>query len=97
MAQVGFGLSRETVTCLAFKIVDATQQKHPFKDRRAGRAWFDGFCCQHPKLSIRSPLPLSYCRKGKTHTILTCVSASDFVLPPMVIFPVNNHLRLIFV
>ena len=25
--------------------------------------------------------------KGKTHTILTCVSASDHVLPPMMIFP----------
>ena len=152
MAQMGFGLSRETVMCLAFKIVDATQRKHPFKDQKAGRAWFDGFCRRHPKLSIRSPLPLSYCRaqcanmdtindffgklgaiygrlnlickpmqiyncdetgitmvhkpgkvvaemgrhkvyaitsaeRGKTHTILTCVSASGFVLPPMMIFP----------
>ena len=25
--------------------------------------------------------------KGKTHTILTCVSASGHVLPPMMIFP----------
>jgi len=48
--------------CLAFKIVDVAQQKHPVKDQKAGQAWFDGFCRQHPKLSIRSPLPLSYCR-----------------------------------
>ena len=152
MAQMGFGLSRETVVCLAFKIVDATQRKHPFRDQKAGRAWFDAFCRRHPKLSILSPLPLSYCRarcasmdtindffgklgaiygrlnlickpmqiyncdetgvsvvhkpgkvvaemgchkvyavtsaeKGKTHTILTCVSASGHVLPPMMIFP----------
>ena len=62
MAQMGFGLSRETVMSLAYKIVDATQRKHPFRDQKAGRAWFDGFCRRHPKLSIRSPLPLSYCR-----------------------------------
>ena len=62
MADMGFGLSRETVMCLAFRIVDATQRKHPFKDQKAGRAWFDGFRRCHPKLSIRSPLPLSYCR-----------------------------------
>ena len=51
MADMGFGLSREIVMCLAFKIVDATQRKHPFKDQKAGRAWFDGFCRRHPKLS----------------------------------------------
>ena len=61
LADMGFSLSRETVMCLAFKIVDATQRKHPFKDQKAGCAWFDGFCHRHPKLSIRSPLPLSYC------------------------------------
>ena len=61
MAQMGFGLSRETVMCLAFKNVDTTQRKHPFRDQKAGRAWFNGFCRQHPKLSIRLPLPLSYC------------------------------------
>ena len=61
MADMGFGLSCETVMCLAFKIVDATQQKHPFKDQKAGRVWFDGFLRHHPKLSIRSPMPLSYC------------------------------------
>ena len=43
MADMGFGLSHEKVMCLAFKIVDATQQKHPFKDQKAGRVWFDGF------------------------------------------------------
>ena len=61
MADMGFGLSCETVMCLAFKIVDATQQKHPFKDQKAGRVWFDGFLRHHPKLSIHSPMPLSYC------------------------------------
>jgi len=44
MAQMGFGLSCETVMCLAFKIADATQRKHLFRDQNAGRAWFDSFC-----------------------------------------------------
>ena len=43
MGQMEFGLSSETVMCLAFKIV-TTQQKHPFGDQKAGRAWFNGFC-----------------------------------------------------
>ena len=139
MADMGFGLSHETVMCLAFKIVDATQQ-----NQKAGRTWFGGFRRCHPKSSIHSPLPLSYCRtqcanmdiindfswchlstiesdiqtsmhnyncdetrvsvvhkpgkvvakmgqhkvyavtsaeKGKTHTILTCVSASSIENP----------------
>jgi len=62
MVDMGFGLSHETVMCLAYRIVDATQREHPFRDQKAGRAWFDGFRRRHPKLSIRSPLPLSYCR-----------------------------------
>ena len=36
MAQMGFGLSSETVMCLAFKIVNTTQRKHPFRDQKAG-------------------------------------------------------------
>ena len=45
MAQMGFGLSSETVMCLVFKIVNTTQRKHPFRDQKAGRAWFSGFYC----------------------------------------------------
>ena len=62
MSEMGFGLSRDTAMLLAYKIVDKSQRKHPFKDGKAGRAWFDGFRRRHPKLTIRSPLPLSYCR-----------------------------------
>ena len=61
MAQMGFRLSRETVMCLASKIVDANQWKHPLRDQKVGHAWFNGCYCQHHKLSIRSPLPWSYC------------------------------------
>ena len=44
MTQMGFGLSHETVMCLAFKVVEGTQRKHPFRDQKAGRALFDAFC-----------------------------------------------------
>ena len=125
---------------------------HPFKEGKAGRAWFEGFQRRHPKLTIQSPQSLSYnratcanreavddffgklgsvygwlnlitkpmqifncdetgisvvhkpvkvvaelgCRNvyaitsaehGKTHTVLSCVSASGYVLPPMMIHP----------
>ena len=57
MSDMGFGLSHDTVMCLAFKIADRTQHKHPFKDQNAGRAWFDGFCRRHPRLTIHAPQP----------------------------------------
>ena len=152
MSEMGFGLSCDTVMCLAYKIVDKAKRNHPFKDEKAGRAWFYGFHRRHPKLTIRSPQPLSYCRalcanvdtinnffrklgslygmlsliskptqvkhdfetgvsivhkpgkviaelghrnvyaitsaeRGKTHTIVSCVSASGYTLPPMTIYP----------
>ena len=62
MADMGFDLSRDTVMELAFTIVEKSQRKHPFRDGRAGRAWFEGFRTHHPKLSLRPPQPLSYCR-----------------------------------
>ena len=151
MAEMGFGLSREDVLRLAFKIVDDSGRQHPFTDGLAGRAWFDGFKSRHPSLTIRTPQPLSYNRaacanketisdffaklggaygrlnllskpmqvfntdetgvsivhkvgkvvaevgrrvwsvtsaeRGKTHTVVTCVSASGFAVPPCLIYP----------
>ena len=40
MADMGFGLSPDTVKCLAFKIVEKSGRKHPFQNEQAGRAWF---------------------------------------------------------
>jgi hypothetical protein len=152
MADMGYGLNRETVMRLAYTIVDRAGRKHPFTGETAGRSWFDGFRKRHPQLTIRTPLPLSYCRaisatpdtiseffgkvgslygrlnlfskpnqiyntdetgvsvvhkpgkvlaqlgrrtvysissaeKGKTHTILACVSAAGYVLPPVMVYP----------
>lgn len=152
MADMGFGLSREDVMALAFNIAEKTGKTHPFKGGFAGRGWYEGFKSRHPRLTLRSPQPLSYCRalcsnketiddffeklggvygrlnliskpmqifnvdetgigivhkpgkviaevgrrnvhsltsaeKGKTHTIISCVSASGMALPPMMIYP----------
>ena len=62
MADMGFGVSREGVMGMAYTIVTKSQRKHPFSKDTAGRAWFEGFPRCHPKLTIRSPQPLSYCR-----------------------------------
>ena len=147
---MGFGLTREDVMCVAYTIAEKSGRKHPFKDGKAGRGWFEGFRARHPTLTIRTPQPLSYCRarcanmdtindffgklgaiygrlnliskpmqvynadetgvsvvhkpgkvvaelgrhhvysltsaeRGKTHTILCCISASGSYLPPFMI------------
>ena len=60
MADMGFGLSRQEVMCLAFKIAETSGINHPFKNGSAGRKWFDSFRQRHPNLSLRSPEALSY-------------------------------------
>lgn len=152
MSDMGFGLSREDVLRLAYNIAEKSLRKHPFNDGKAGRGWFEGFRARHPKLAIRTPQPLSYCRalcsnketidnffgklgaiygrlnllskpaqifnadetgvsivhkpgkvvaelgrrnvysltsaeRGKNHTILSCVSAAGYALPPFMVYP----------
>ena len=43
MADMGFGLSRQEVMCLAFQIAEESGIKHPFKNCTAGRKWFEAF------------------------------------------------------
>ena len=62
MSDMGFGLGREEVMHTAFLIVERSGRNHPFHNGKAGRAWFDGFCSRHPKLTLRKPKPLSYAR-----------------------------------
>jgi hypothetical protein len=154
MAEMGFGLSRDDVLRIGFKVAEKSGRPHPWdpENGMAGRAWYDGFMSRHPTLKLKSPQPLSHARarnaddetvkdffqklggiyarlnllnkpmqiynldesgistvhkpghviselnhksvwavtsgeKGKTHTIMTCVSASGQALPPMMIFP----------
>ena len=62
MADMGFGLTREDIMHLAFNIVEKCGRQHPFHDGMAGRGWFDGFRARHPRLTLRIPQPLSFCR-----------------------------------
>ena len=66
MADMGFGVTREGVMGMAFTIVTKSQRAHPFNKGTAGRAWFEGFMRRHPKLTVRSPQPLSYCSNQET-------------------------------
>lgn len=152
MADMGYGLSRESVMIFAYKIAEKLNKQHSFTGESAGRLWFEGFKRCNPSLTICTPLPLSYNRsisanlgtvtdffgkvggiygrlnliskpmciynedetgvsivhrpgkvltqmgrkivysvpsaeRGKNHTVLACVSASGFVLPPMMVYP----------
>ena len=42
------------------------------------------------KLGKRNVYALSAAGRGKTHTILSCVSATGFIVPPMMIYPVSQ-------
>ena len=59
---MGFGLTKEDVQHLAYSMVGKFHCKHPFKDGKAGRGWFDGFKARHPQLTFRTPQSLSYSR-----------------------------------
>jgi len=68
---MGYGLTREDIQRLACRIADKSGNKHPFKDGKAGREWFDGFKARHPKLSFRNPQSLLFAR---------AVSANEYVV-----------------
>ena len=62
MADMGFGLSKEDVMHSAFLLVEKSGLKHPFKNGKAGKAWFKGFLSRSPQLSIRQARSLSVAR-----------------------------------
>ena len=62
MADMGYGLSREMVMRMAYLIAEKSHRKHPFTGESAGRSWFESFKKRHPRLTIRTPQPLSYSR-----------------------------------
>jgi len=47
---------------LVYQIAEKTGKQHPFRNGSAGRSWFEAFRSRHPKLTFRTPQPLSYCR-----------------------------------
>ena len=70
MAEMGFGLTRDDIMCLAFSIIEKSGRRNPFQNGKAGRGWFDAFCTRHPRLVLRSPQALSYCRAISTNQFI---------------------------
>ena len=46
----------------AFLLTEKSGLKHPFKNEKAGRAWFEGFLSRNPQLSIHQAQSLSVAR-----------------------------------
>ena len=47
---------------MAFAIADISGRPHSFKNGMAGRGWLEGFMRRFPRLSLRTPQPLSFAR-----------------------------------
>jgi len=62
MADMGYGINRDVVMETAFMIAEKSHLKHPFREGKAGRAWFESFQRCHSNLTIRFPQSLSYNR-----------------------------------
>ena len=59
MADIGYGLGREDIMQTAYVIAEKSGQSHPFKNGMAGRGWLDGFLQRFPRMTLRTPHPLS--------------------------------------
>ena len=86
MADMGFGLTREDVMRMAFVIVEKTQRPHPFESGHAGRGWNEGFMAHHPKLSLRTPQALSFCRARSSSKLGALYVRLNLVTKPMQVF-----------
>jgi len=62
MCDMGYGLTVEDVKRVAFEIASNSGRPHPFKDRKAGRDWYEGFMRRFPTLTLRKEEALSYMR-----------------------------------
>ena len=62
MSGMGFGLSRDDVMRIAFRIAESSGRKQPFTNGSAGWSWMDGFTSHHPNLTLWSAQSLSHSR-----------------------------------
>ena len=62
MAEMGFGLGRDDVLRVGFRVAEKSGRPHPWDPDSgvAGRAWFEGFMSRHPTLKLKAPQPLSH-------------------------------------
>ena len=52
-----YGLTKESLQQLAYKVAKLNNIPHPFTCEKAGKAWLNGFMKRHPQLSYRTPEP----------------------------------------
>ncbi|XP_030751745.1 uncharacterized protein LOC115879193 [Sitophilus oryzae] len=57
-----YGLTRDSLKQLAYRVAEQNAIKHPFKNKKAGEAWLQGFMSRNPDLSFRTPEPTSIAR-----------------------------------
>ena len=71
MADISFGLSKEDIMRSAFLLAEKSSLKHPFKNGKTGRVWFEGFLSRNPQFSIRQAqsLPVARATSANKETI----------------------------
>lgn len=57
-----FGLAPGDIRRLAFELAEKIGLEHPFKNKKAGKYWLQGFLKRNNQLSLRSPEPTSLAR-----------------------------------
>ena len=67
MADMYFSLLKEVVMHSTFLLAEKSGLKHPFKNGKAGRAWFEGFLSRNPQLSIHQTLSFSVARTASAN------------------------------
>ena len=61
MCEMGYGIGREDLMRVGFRVAEKSGRPHPFKEGSSGRAWL-GFLKRHPSLTLCTPQPLSRAR-----------------------------------
>ena len=43
MSEMGYGIGRDDLMVVGFRVAEKSGRPHPFKENSAGRAWLEGF------------------------------------------------------
>ena len=62
MCEMGYGIGREDLMRVGFRVAEKSGRPHPFKEGSSGRPRLEGFLKWHPSLTLHTPQPLSRAR-----------------------------------
>ena len=62
MSEMGYGIGRDDLMVVGFRVAEKSGRPHPFEEGSAGRTWLEGFLMRHPILTLCTPQPLSRAR-----------------------------------